>query len=50
MYILECADGSYYVGSTHNLDLRLLQHEAGEGANHTKKPVACETGLLRGVR
>jgi putative endonuclease len=36
MYILECADGSYYVGSTNNLDLRLLQHQAGEGANHTK--------------
>ena len=37
MYILECADGSYYTGSTNNLDLRLQQHQAGEGANHTKK-------------
>ncbi|MBC7412798.1 MAG: GIY-YIG nuclease family protein [Bacteroidia bacterium] len=37
MYILECADGSYYTGSTINLELRLLQHENGEGANHTKK-------------
>ncbi|HEY9124105.1 MAG TPA: GIY-YIG nuclease family protein [Bacteroidales bacterium] len=37
MYILECADGSYYTGSTNNLDLRLAQHQAGEGANHTKK-------------
>jgi putative endonuclease len=36
MYILQCADDSYYVGSTNNLDLRLLQHQAGEGANHTK--------------
>ena len=25
-YILECADGSYYVGSTVDLDARLWQH------------------------
>ena len=37
MYILECADGSYYTGSTNNLELRLMQHQNGEGANHTKK-------------
>lgn len=37
MYILECADGSYYTGSTNNLELRLAQHQAGEGANYTKK-------------
>ena len=37
MYILECSDGSYYTGSTNNLELRLRQHQAGEGANHTKK-------------
>ncbi|MCO5288541.1 MAG: GIY-YIG nuclease family protein [Bacteroidetes bacterium] len=37
MYILECADGSYYTGSTNNLELRLAQHQLGEGANHTKK-------------
>lgn len=37
MYILECSDGSYYVGSTNNIELRLEQHKNGEGANHTKK-------------
>ena len=36
-YILECSNGSYYTGSTKNLELRLKQHQAGEGANHTKK-------------
>ncbi|HAA21273.1 MAG TPA: hypothetical protein DCP28_21845 [Cytophagales bacterium] len=36
MYILECADGSYYTGSTVDINLRLAQHQAGEGANHTK--------------
>ncbi len=37
VYILECSDGSYYTGSTQNLELRLLQHQNGEGSNHTKK-------------
>ena len=37
MYILKCSDGSYYTGSTTNLELRLQQHQNGEGANHTKK-------------
>ncbi len=37
IYILECADGSYYTGSTKHLEKRIAQHQAGEGANHTKK-------------
>ena len=37
MYILECADGSYYTGSTKDLERRLWQHQQGEGANHTAK-------------
>jgi len=37
MYILHCADGSYYTGSTKNLEERIFQHQSGEGANHTKK-------------
>jgi len=37
MYILLCADGSYYTGSTRDLELRLQQHQSGEGANHTRK-------------
>jgi len=37
MYILECVDGSYYTGSTIDIQRRLRQHDNGEGANHTKK-------------
>ncbi len=37
MYILKCSDNSYYTGSTNNIELRLWQHQNGEGANHTKK-------------
>lgn len=36
MYILECADGSFYTGSTKNLRLRMEQHKNGEGAEYTK--------------
>ncbi len=36
MYILECNDMSYYTGSTIDLEKRMEQHQAGEGANHTK--------------
>lgn len=37
MYILICADGSYYTGSTKYLEKRLKQHQSGNGANFTKK-------------
>jgi putative endonuclease len=37
MYILECANGTFYPGSTTDIDKRLLQHQTGEGANYTKK-------------
>jgi len=37
MYILECCDGSYYVGSTKDLKRRLSQHQEGIGANYTSK-------------
>jgi putative endonuclease len=35
MYILTCADGSFYVGSTRDLERRIRQHNDGEGANYT---------------
>src|SRR5688572_30728802 len=37
VYILECCDDSYYVGSTKNLQLRLSQHQEGIGANYMSK-------------
>ena len=35
MYILKCNDGTYYVGSTTDLSLRLAEHEQGIGAKYT---------------
>jgi putative endonuclease len=37
MYILECANGQYYTGSTKDLERRLAEHKAGKGAKFTKK-------------
>ncbi len=42
MYILRCSDDTYYTGSTINLELRIAQHQSGEGANHTKKRLPVE--------
>ena len=34
-YILQCANGKYYVGSTTNLEVRLNEHQAGLGGKFT---------------
>jgi putative endonuclease len=35
-YLLECSDGSFYVGSTTDLQARLFQHQSGMGALRTR--------------
>jgi len=42
MYILKCADASYYTGSTIDLIRRLNQHKAGVGANYTSNRLPVE--------
>ena len=38
MYILQCADDSFYVGSTWDLDRRIAQHNtADQGAAYTRR-------------
>lgn len=41
-YILKCADGSFYVGSTRDLDTRLQQHASGMGSEYTAKRLPIE--------
>lgn len=36
VYLLLCNDGTFYVGSTSNLDARLWMHQQGRGAEYTK--------------
>ncbi len=35
VYILECADGSYYTGHTDDLEKRLVEHEKSTFNNYT---------------
>ena len=41
VYILRCSDGSYYVGSTRDVELRVIAHNNGKAAKHTaaRRPV-----------
>ncbi|MDP3480215.1 MAG: GIY-YIG nuclease family protein [Desulfoprunum sp.] len=42
MYILKCADGSYYTGSTSDLERRLWEHRNGIGAKYTARRLPLE--------
>jgi len=35
-YVLECADNSYYSGSTTDLKRRVCEHNQGKGAKYTR--------------
>ena len=36
VYVLECADGSFYTGYTTDVERRVAEHNAGEGAKYTR--------------
>ena len=36
VYMVECADGTYYTGWTNDLENRLAAHNAGTGARYTR--------------
>lgn len=36
VYMLRCADGSLYTGSTNNLTQRIKKHDQGKGAKYTR--------------
>jgi putative endonuclease len=36
LYLLECADGSYYAGITNDLENRIKAHNDGLGAKYTR--------------
>lgn len=41
VYMLLCADNSFYLGTTNDIDKRFAKHVAGRGASYTRshKPV-----------
>ena len=36
VYMLECADGTLYTGYTTDVERRVAEHDAGEGAKYTR--------------
>ena len=36
VYVLECADGTLYTGYTTDLERRVAEHDAGDGAKYTR--------------
>ena len=42
VYMLRCADGSLYTGSTTDLDRRLAAHQSGRGAKYTRSRLPVE--------
>lgn len=36
MYVVECADGSWYTGYTDDVERRVATHNAGRGAKYTR--------------
>ena len=36
VYVLECADDTYYTGYTTDVERRVAEHDAGEGAKYTR--------------
>ncbi|WP_349426405.1 GIY-YIG nuclease family protein [Microbacterium sp. LWS13-1.2] len=42
VYILRCADGTFYVGSTVDLTRRLETHNAGMGSAYTRRRLPVE--------
>jgi len=36
VYVLECADDTFYTGYTTDVERRVSEHDAGEGAKYTR--------------
>jgi putative endonuclease len=35
-YVLQCSDGSFYTGYTTDVERRVCEHDAGDGAKYTR--------------
>lgn len=36
VYVVRCADGTYYTGYTTDVERRVAEHDAGDGAKYTR--------------
>ncbi len=42
VYILKCADGSFYCGYTNDVEKRIEKHKSGKGAKYTRSRLPLE--------
>ena len=47
VYILRCADGSYYTGRTTDLEKRLTEHQSVEGSDWTRHRLPIELAFVQ---
>jgi len=45
VYVLECADGTLYTGYTTDIERRVAEHDAGDGAKYTRGRTPVEVVL-----
>jgi hypothetical protein len=50
VYILRCADDSFYVGSTIALERRIDEHQSGTGTAYTRKRLPVTLVFATGIR
>ncbi|MBI4210044.1 MAG: GIY-YIG nuclease family protein [Candidatus Diapherotrites archaeon] len=50
VYLLECADGSYYCGYTSDIGKRIAAHNAGTGARYTRSRRPVKLVYCEGIR
>jgi putative endonuclease len=48
VYVLECADGTLYTGYTTDVERRVAEHDAGDGAKYTRGRTPVEVVLTEG--
>ena len=46
VYMLKCADGSYYTGHTDNMESRLSAHQQGKGGFYTSRRLPVEVAYV----
>lgn len=49
LYLLECADGSFYTGIATDVERRFREHQAGKGARYTRARKAVALLAARAV-
>jgi len=50
VYIVKCKGGTYYTGSTNDLENRIMLHNSGRGAKYLRGKAPVELVYTRGCR